>query len=83
MTCHYSGEKITPAKSEIDHRTPVAKGGTNEFSNLCLSSPAMNKAKGDMTEEEFRSLLNLLSTFEDGGKTVLMRLRMATHVYAR
>lgn len=83
MTCHYSGEKITPATMQIDHKTPLHRGGTNDLSNLCLASKAMNNAKGSMTEREFRSLQNLISTFPDGGAEVLTRLKRASFAYGR
>ncbi len=83
MTCHYSGERITPATMQIDHRTPVERGGSNEFTNLCLASGSMNRAKGTMTEGEFKALLALIATFPDGGKSILTRLKRAAHVYGR
>ena len=31
----------------VDHIHPVKHGGTNDFDNLCLTTPSMNSAKGD------------------------------------
>lgn len=83
MTCHYSGEKITPATMQIDHKTPLDRGGTNDLTNLCLASKGSNNAKGSMTEAEYRSLLTLLQTFPDGGADVLRRLKASSFVYHR
>jgi hypothetical protein len=38
------------ARLEIEHITPLAKGGTNEESNLWLACPICNRYKGDKTE---------------------------------
>lgn len=83
MVCFYSGEKITPATMQVDHRTPIERGGSNDFSNLCLASKASNNAKGALTEEEYRSLMACIETFHDGGKDVLRRLRASSYIYGR
>jgi 5-methylcytosine-specific restriction endonuclease McrA len=46
---------------EIEHRTPVCRGGSNFTYNLCLACRKCNKAKGAMTEPEFRKSLEPLS----------------------
>lgn len=38
-----------PDEAHIDHVTPIAKGGTNELSNLRCSCAACNFSKGDKT----------------------------------
>lgn len=37
----------------VDHKTPIARGGTNELSNLHFTCPRCNMRKGKMTHEEF------------------------------
>lgn len=39
----------------IDHKTPVARGGTNDPANLALSCLACNQGKGQMTADEFNA----------------------------
>jgi 5-methylcytosine-specific restriction endonuclease McrA len=44
-----------PMLATLDHRHPISQGGRNTLDNLCLCCQKCNTAKGDMTEEEFRS----------------------------
>lgn len=37
----------------LEHRTPLARGGTNERDNLAVACNPCNHAKGDLTEAEF------------------------------
>lgn len=73
--CHYSSEKVTLRSMNIDHKQPVSRGGDNKLENLCICSASMNRAKGNMTEEEFVKLLEFIKGFEDGGKGILKRLK--------
>ncbi len=50
--CAYCGEML-PTVYHIDHKTPVARGGTNDIENLHLTCPRCNLRKGTMTHEEF------------------------------
>lgn len=50
--CRYCGEKLN-GSGEIDHLTPVARGGTNRIENLTLSCMPCNRAKLSKTLEEF------------------------------
>src|SRR5690242_12156599 len=47
--CGYylSPQRLVMARLEIEHIIPVARGGTNDESNLWLSCPLCNRAKGD------------------------------------
>lgn len=54
--CYYCGERIT-GKKTIDHKTPSARGGTNENENLVLCCVHCNTQKNDKTEEEYREWL--------------------------
>lgn len=74
--CLYSGEKLQLFKNfSVDHRVPVCRGGEHTLENLCFASKHMNTAKGTMTEKEFSSLLELISTWEDKGDRLLRRLK--------
>ena len=48
--CHYCG--ITKGKT-VDHKIPVAKGGTNHIDNLVLSCGPCNSKKGAASYEDF------------------------------
>lgn len=54
--CVYCSTKLD--KYQIDHKTPVARGGGNENQNLQLLCPTCNRRKGAKTDGEYRSYLN-------------------------
>ena len=76
FTCFYTGEKLE-REFGVDHIVSLTRGGSFSLDNLCITNPFINGAKGSMTGDEFKSLLDLISTWEDGGKEVLRRLRSA------
>lgn len=51
--CGYCGEDLDDG-SEIDHITPVSRGGSNDPSNLTLCCLSCNRTKGDKTLSEYR-----------------------------
>jgi len=50
--CAYCRELLS-GTYHIDHKTPVARGGTNDIENLHITCPRCNLRKGVMTHEEF------------------------------
>lgn len=54
--CALTGERLTVDNVSIDHIIPVAKGGTNELSNLRLLTKRVNNALWDSSDEDFISL---------------------------
>jgi len=80
-TCYYSNITLVPYSKNrqelptIDHKLPISRGGTHLIDNLCVASHHMNTAKGQMTELEFKALLNLILTWEDRGEKLLNRLK--------
>lgn len=50
--CPYCGV-LLDSTAEVDHKTPVSRGGTSEFSNLQLICKSCNQMKSDMTHSEF------------------------------
>ncbi len=49
--CYYC--KINLIEWHQDHKTPFARGGTDNIDNIVISCPRCNLSKGDKTEEEF------------------------------
>jgi hypothetical protein len=47
FTCQYCGESAPNVILEVDHITPVAKGGDNEIMNLITSCRDCNRGKTD------------------------------------
>jgi hypothetical protein len=75
LICYYSRlQFFNPKYLEIDHKQPISRGGSFKLDNICITTKRMNSAKGDMTEKEFLSLLEVISTFEDKGNSVISRL---------
>jgi 5-methylcytosine-specific restriction endonuclease McrA len=83
LNCFYTGKEITEKSFGIDHKIPIKKGGNNELQNLVLTTQEINKAKGDMTDSEFVSLLKLIEKWEDKGESLLRKLRAANTVFKR
>ena len=75
LVCYYSKLAVSLWDMHIDHKVPPFRGGDNSLGNLCISSAKMNSSKGQMTEEEFLSLIELVSSWEDKGDKLLIRLR--------
>lgn len=79
--CYYTGEAVEEDSLGIDHKTPISRGGTFDFDNMVVTSKYVNGAKGDMTDEEFWELLNVIVKWEDKGKSLLIRLRVSGSMY--
>jgi 5-methylcytosine-specific restriction endonuclease McrA len=62
--CIYCRERVylqyAPSKARVatlEHRTPLARGGTWKKSNLGCACMRCNTMKGDMTDSEFRAII--------------------------
>jgi len=75
LTCYLTGALVPLAKIELDHRVPVSRGGSFQVFNLGITSAQINQAKSNRTEDEFKSLLELITGFYDGGKSIIADLR--------
>jgi 5-methylcytosine-specific restriction endonuclease McrA len=73
--CKYCGKKITPKNFELDHETPLNRGGQFTLDNTAVIDNSCNKKKGALTAIEFRALLDFLKGFVDQARAdVLTRL---------
>ncbi len=50
--CAYTGKRLD-RKAQVDHKTPVTRGGDNDPQNLHWVTADVNNAKGSMTHDEF------------------------------
>jgi hypothetical protein len=50
--CQYCGDSVTVETATIDHRVPVARGGTDALENLATACFPCNSLKQDRTWEE-------------------------------
>lgn len=53
--CALTGNRLG-RDAELDHKTPRARGGANDLSNLQWVTPVANRAKRDLTDAEFLAL---------------------------
>lgn len=51
--CSICGKPVSFKKMTIDHKIPLASGGTNSIDNLQLACLSCNQMKGSMDMEEF------------------------------
>jgi hypothetical protein len=51
-------------KFDVDHKTPISRGGSNDPSNLCLMCPMCNRSKHDKTMEEWKESRSWLTAKE-------------------
>jgi 5-methylcytosine-specific restriction endonuclease McrA len=57
LTCYLCLKPIAIKEDHLEHKTPVSRGGTNEYTNLGISCCKCNSQKGRKTLEEFLSWL--------------------------
>ena len=53
--CMYCGRKTSIDLMDIDHKNPVAKGGSDQKRNLQLLCRSCNTRKGATTDRQFRT----------------------------
>lgn len=51
--CFYTKQALDISTAHIDHRIPISRGGTNDYSNLVLCTSEANLLKHNKTDEEF------------------------------
>ena len=59
--CALTGIDLTPSLSSLDHINPRVLGGDNGIDNVQVVLPAINRAKGTMTQEQFVSMCHAVS----------------------
>jgi len=60
--CMYCGARLqltNRANVDIDHKTPVARNGSDKIGNLQLTCKPCNKLKGPYKDDEFRRIYHL------------------------
>lgn len=64
VKCYLTGKEIDIMTDnyQLDHKIPIAKGGTNEISNMRPVLPYANLSKSDMTIEEYLNLCKTVLT---------------------
>ena len=52
-TCYLCIKPIQFGKDHLEHKTPISRGGTNEYCNLAVACQYCNLSKHTKTLEEF------------------------------
>jgi len=50
FTCQYCGQSAPNVKLEVDHKVPIADGGTNDEDNLVTACYACNRGKNGLRQ---------------------------------
>ena len=58
FTCQYCGQSAPNVRLEVDHKIPVAEGGTNDKDNLTTSCWACNRGKEGLRQSIALKALN-------------------------
>lgn len=53
--CYYCKQTISPIHADLEHMTPVSRGGLDQTTNIVLSCYTCNKEKHSKTVDEYRS----------------------------
>lgn len=83
VKCYITGSFISNEVVELDHKTPLVRGGKFALDNVGITSRYYNNVKGQMNEKEFRQLLKTVSKWEDKGAALFKRLMSSNHIYKR
>lgn len=58
---------------ELDHKTPLSRGGSDDEKNLQITCILCNRLKSNMTNLEFKKYLKMLRDLKDLGKVWMKR----------
>lgn len=57
LLCYWCKKLTSPGERHVDHKQPLAAGGTHVAGNLCITCAECNLAKGDTSPNEFRKMV--------------------------
>ena len=80
--CDYCGEITTVKNLSCDHIIPLSREGTNEQNNLQFICLGCNFEKGNLTGDEYQTLINFLNRHPEMRKIIRTRLKMSGIVFA-
>ena len=56
LTCYLCEKPVLFSKDNLEHKTPLSRGGTNKYSNLAIACQKCNNKKYNKTEKEYRRI---------------------------
>jgi len=60
--CAYTREVLIVGEAGLDHKVPISRGGDHSKENLCWATSTINRVKTDLTEEEFFSMCEFVTS---------------------
>lgn len=75
VICIYCNTKVPTKLVSPDHKLPRSRGGSDTIENIQLTCRGCNFAKGSLTDEEFKCLLEFLNQHPIIKANVLPRLK--------
>lgn len=64
--CYICGKMVNPDSFEVEHKVPVAKGGTNDLDNLYVACHICNTMKNSMIFEDFMQKISEIASYQLG-----------------
>lgn len=62
--CYICGKVVDPDSFEVEHKVPVAKGGTNDLNNLYVACHICNTMKNSMIFEDFMQKISEIASYQ-------------------
>ncbi len=63
LTCYLCEKPIKFGNDHLEHKTPLSRGGTNDYKNLAVSCEICNCRKHNKTEKEYRNFAKKEANF--------------------
>lgn len=63
--CALSGVELTPKDAALDHKMPLARGGSHTIDNAQVLHADVNRAKGSLTNDEFIAMCRRVALHMD------------------
>ena len=83
IQCRYCGQWFTFPEVDVDHGTPLSRGGSTGLDNIDYPCAADNDRKGSLSVAEYKALLAYLETVHPlARQDVLSRLQKANSLAA-
>ena len=71
--CFYCNDVLLVSNIVCDHRYPLSLGGDSTSKNLTIICRRCNTRKGNLTEKEFKELLDFLNNKGKNMRTYVLR----------
>lgn len=71
--CFFCGIGLRAKTISADHRTPMSRGGKKSVHNLAIICHPCNRAKNDLTWDEFSGLMAYLKEMEQAARSSILR----------